>query len=202
VIDCYTTAIEQAPPSMFQNKRAGFVRRTRLNHSDSVSLLEEPEQTVFRTSEELSQAISASNSSATAPLHAIRSDREHISVHDSDEPSRFRNESLVGDSSDEEEDEEIVLRSRAALASEDIEAEQVDSVTEAQRDSLACERLLAHYDRKGGDRRSISDDLLMFINSVDLTNFQAKIGFELCTSCNQGQCGFQGRDGRTEIADS
>jgi hypothetical protein len=173
VIDCYTTAIEQAPPSMFQNKRAGFVRRTRLNHSDSVSLLEEPEQTVFRTSEELSQAISASNSSATAPLHAIRSDREHISVHDSDEPSRFRNESLVGDSSDEEEDEEIVLRSRAALASEDIEAEQVDSVTEAQRDSLACERLLAHYDRKGGDRRSISDDLLMFINSVDLTKVAA-----------------------------
>jgi hypothetical protein len=112
---------------MFQNKRAGFVRRTRLNHSDSVSLLEEPEQTVFRTSEELSQAISASNSSATAPLHAIRSDREHISVHDSDEPSRFRNESLVGDSSDEEEDEEIVLRSRAALASEDIEAEQLKS---------------------------------------------------------------------------
>ena len=83
MIDCYATAIEQAPPSMFQNKRAGFVRRTRLNHSDSVSLLEEPEQTVFRTSEELSQAISASNLSATAPLHAIRSDREHISIHTS-----------------------------------------------------------------------------------------------------------------------
>ena len=56
---------------MFQNKRAGFVRRTRLNHSESVSLFEEPEQTVFRTTDELSQAISASNSSATAPLHYL-----------------------------------------------------------------------------------------------------------------------------------
>lgn len=173
MIDCYTTAIEQAPPSMFQNKRAGFVRRTKLNHSDSVSLLEEPEQTVFRTTEELSQAISASNSSATAPLHAIRSNREHIPVNDTDEPARFNNESFAGDSSDEDEDEEISLRPRAAPASEDIEAELVDSVTDAQRDSLACERLLAHYARKGGDRRSISDDLLMFVNSVDLTKVAA-----------------------------
>ena len=112
MIDCYTTAIEQAPPSMFQNKRAGFVRRTKLNHSDSVSLLEEPEQTVFRTTEELSQAISASNSSATAPLHAIRSNREHIPVNDTDEPARFNNESFAGDSSDEDEDEEISLRAQ------------------------------------------------------------------------------------------
>ena len=53
------------------------------------------------------------------------------------------------------------------------EAEQVDSVSDAQRDSLACERLLAHYARKGGDRRSITDDLLMFVNSVDLIKVAA-----------------------------
>ena len=96
---------------MFQNKRAGYVCRTRLNHNDSVSLLE-----VFRTSDEFSQAISASNSSTIAPLHAIRSDREHISLHETDEPSLTYNESFEGDSSDEDEDEETTLRSDAGTA--------------------------------------------------------------------------------------
>ena len=67
------------------------------------------------------------------------------------------------------------------VASEDYEAEQVDSVTEAQRDSLVCERLLAHYARRGGDRRSISDDLLTFVNSIDL-NIVATTAIKMLTS--------------------
>ena len=64
--------------------------------------------------------------------------------------------SATRESSDEDDDhdEEITLRPGAGTALDGTEAEQVDSVSEAQRDSLACERLLAHFAREAGDRRT------------------------------------------------
>ena len=100
-------------------------------------------------------------------------------------PSLTYNESFEGDSSDEDEDEEITLRPGAGTALDGTEAGQVDSASEAQRGSLACERLLAHFSRKAGDRGSITDFFCQ-LSGPDQGRrdcsgdayFQAKVGFE------------------------
>jgi hypothetical protein len=99
---------------------------------------------VFRTTDERSQAISALNSSATAPLHDA-----------GDEPS-LSNIDEDDDESEDEEDEENTLHSGAGKSpDDDNKADQVDAITAVQRDSCACERLLAHYARERSDGRSI-----------------------------------------------